>query len=97
MRLGRRWRVRDGRRHRLLVSLLFVGGLVGALASASASSELTGASSTTPVPGVARLAAAAVTFPAPSWIDTVGPIALSSPTVATIEGVTAVVFASEDP
>jgi hypothetical protein len=95
--MGRRWRVRDGRRrHRLFICLLFVAGLVGVLASAPTSSELSGVSSTTRVPGVARLAAAAVTFPAPSWIDTVGPIALSSPTVATIDGVTAVVFASED-
>lgn len=35
-------------------------------------------------------------FPIASWTDTVGPIALSSPTVATIDGVVAVVFGSED-
>ena len=43
-----------------------------------------------------RLDATSAPFPAPTWIDTVGPIALSSPTVATIDGVEAVVFASEN-
>jgi hypothetical protein len=36
-----------------------------------------------------------ISFPAPTWTDTVGPIALSSPTVATIDGVSAVIFANE--
>lgn len=40
-------------------------------------------------------AAPAATFPAPTWTDTVGPIALTSPTVARIDGVSAVIFASE--
>jgi hypothetical protein len=40
-------------------------------------------------------ASAQTTFPSPSYIDTVGPIALSSPTVATLEGVTAIVFGTE--
>ncbi|HWD24650.1 MAG TPA: hypothetical protein VG368_04240 [Acidimicrobiales bacterium] len=35
-------------------------------------------------------------FPAPNWIDTFGAVALSSPTVATINGVTALVFGSEN-
>jgi hypothetical protein len=39
--------------------------------------------------------ATAATFPAPTWTDTVGPIALSSPTVAKIDGVSAVIFGSE--
>ena len=43
-----------------------------------------------------RGAGAQITFPSPAWVDTVGPIALSSPTVATIEGVSAVVFGSQD-
>ncbi|HUZ22027.1 MAG TPA: hypothetical protein VMU75_15825 [Acidimicrobiales bacterium] len=43
-----------------------------------------------------HLGAPPTPFPAPTWIDTVGPIALSSPTVATIDGVEAVVFASEN-
>ena len=37
-----------------------------------------------------------VTFPQPNWIDTVGPVALSSPTVAKIDGVEAVIFGSEN-
>lgn len=37
-----------------------------------------------------------LTFPVPNWIDTTGPIALTSPTVATIDGVEAVVVASEN-
>ena len=39
---------------------------------------------------------ATLTFPGPNWIDTFGSVALSSPTVATIDGVTAVVFGSEN-
>ena len=35
-------------------------------------------------------------FPAPAWTDTLGAVALSSPTVATLDGVTAVVFGSEN-
>ncbi|HUY29580.1 MAG TPA: hypothetical protein VMV02_01130 [Acidimicrobiales bacterium] len=38
---------------------------------------------------------AATSFPAPTWSDTLGQIAISSPTVATVEGVQAVVFGSE--
>ncbi len=34
-------------------------------------------------------------FPSPRWQDTVGPVALSSPTVAEIDGTTALVFADE--
>ncbi len=34
-------------------------------------------------------------FPAPAWVDTVGPVAFSSPTVATIGGTQVVVFGSE--
>jgi outer membrane protein assembly factor BamB len=47
-------------------------------------------------PSVAVLDAAPVTFPAPTWSASIGPIALSSPTVAEIDGVDAVVFGSED-
>lgn len=39
---------------------------------------------------------ATITFPAPTWTDAVGPIAISSPTVATINGVDVVMFGSED-
>jgi hypothetical protein len=39
--------------------------------------------------------AQSTTFPAPTWVDTLGQIAISSPTVATIDGVQAVVFGSE--
>ncbi len=53
-------------------------------------------------PAIASAAAAAraphvasPSFPAPTWTDTVGPIALSSPTVAKIDGVSAIVFGSE--
>ncbi|HLI15918.1 MAG TPA: hypothetical protein VKV23_07700 [Acidimicrobiales bacterium] len=38
---------------------------------------------------------AAQPFPAPTWVDTAGPVALSSPTVATLDGVEAVVFGTE--
>lgn len=41
-------------------------------------------------------ASGATTFPGPNWIDTFGAVALSSPTVATIDGVSAVVFGSEN-
>jgi hypothetical protein len=34
-------------------------------------------------------------LPAPTWVDTFGPVALSSPTVAQLDGVTAVIFCSE--
>jgi hypothetical protein len=34
-------------------------------------------------------------FPVPSWIDTLGQVAISSPAIATIDGTTAVVFGSE--
>ncbi len=44
-------------------------------------------------PGIAE---GAVAFPAPNWSDTFGAVALSSPTVATIDGVTAVIFGSEN-
>jgi hypothetical protein len=44
----------------------------------------------------ATLDAAPLTFPGPTWSATVGPIALSSPTVAEIDGVDAVVFGSEN-
>ena len=40
-------------------------------------------------------ASSPVSFPTPTWTDTVGPIALSSPTIATIDGVSAVIFGSE--
>ncbi len=39
---------------------------------------------------------AEVTFPAPTWTDTVGPVAISSPTVTTIDGTQVVMFGSED-
>jgi hypothetical protein len=52
-------------------------------------------SKTTPVIN-AHLDAATPSFPSPTWTDTVGSIAISSPTVATIDGVQAVVFGSED-
>jgi len=39
--------------------------------------------------------AAPLSFPAPTWTDTIGPVALSSPTVTTLDGVPAVVFGSE--
>ena len=39
--------------------------------------------------------ATSASFPSPTWTDTVGPIALSSPTEATIDGVPAIVFGSE--
>src|SRR5690348_9451209 len=42
------------------------------------------------------LGAAVSGFSLPTWTDTVGPIAISSPTVATINGVQAVVFASQN-
>jgi len=35
-------------------------------------------------------------FPMPAWTDTLGAVALSSPTVATLDGVTAIVFGSEN-
>ena len=35
-------------------------------------------------------------FPSPSWIDTFGPVALSSPTVATVNGEVVVAFASQN-
>lgn len=37
-----------------------------------------------------------ITFPSPTWTDTVGPIALSSPTVTTINGVQVILFCSEN-
>lgn len=46
--------------------------------------------------GAASRPAIGNTFPTPVWFDTAGSVALSSPTVATIDGVTAVVFASEN-
>ncbi len=65
----------------------FVGGCALVTASATPSRQ----------PLRARLAVTTTAaFPAPTWTDTVGPIALSSPTVATIDGVEAIVFASED-
>ena len=36
------------------------------------------------------------TFPAPSWVDTFGPVALSSPTVATVNGRVFVAVASQN-
>ncbi len=37
-----------------------------------------------------------VSFPAPTWTDTVGPVALSSPTVTTMNGTQVVMFGSEN-
>lgn len=48
------------------------------------------------LPTAAGAAAGTGGFPQPLWSDTAGPVALSSPTVATIDGVSAVVFASEN-
>jgi outer membrane protein assembly factor BamB len=66
----------------------------GAVAVESAPAS--GAEPSRPTAQAVRLDSATVGFPAPNWTDTVGPIALSSPTVATIDGVEAVVFGSED-
>lgn len=44
---------------------------------------------------LAGAGAQTTSFPAPTWVDTLGQVAISSPTVATIEGVQAVVFGSE--
>jgi len=44
---------------------------------------------------VAHAQTATTTFPSPTWSDTLGQVAISSPTVATIDGVQAVVFGSE--
>jgi hypothetical protein len=54
------------------------------------------AATSPPERSAAELDAAPGTFPGPTWSATVGPIALSSPTVAEIDGVEAVVFGSED-
>jgi hypothetical protein len=66
----------------------------------SGNSGVTGASGSTGTTGISGPSGptglAALPFPQPTWTDTVGPIALSSPTVATINGVTAVVFGSEN-
>src|SRR5260221_2155704 len=75
--------------------------LLGVVPIALLTARVQGGPAGTPVPrtGVevpARLASVPASFPAPSWVDTVGPIALSSPTVATIDGVPAVVFGSEN-
>ena len=47
-------------------------------------------------PAVDASGATTITFPQATWVDTFGSVALSSPVVATIDGVTAVVFASEN-
>jgi len=39
---------------------------------------------------------AEVNFPAPTWTDTIGPVAISSPTVDTIDGTQVVMFGSEN-
>ena len=82
------------RRHGWVVALL--AALLGMVATLP--SETGGAAPKSTATLRAQLTAtlSSSTFPQPNWIDTVGPIALSSPTVATIDGVDAVVFGSED-
>jgi hypothetical protein len=57
---------------------------------------LIAASATAFAPALSGSASGSSVFPAPSWIDTFGAVALSSPTVATIDGVSAVIFGSEN-
>lgn len=45
---------------------------------------------------LAERALAPKLFPAPAWVDTVGPVALSSPTTGVIDGVPVVAFGSEN-
>lgn len=77
-------------------------GVLGVLAGALA--LIAGALAAGPVaagPVAARATGAAVgriatgPFPAPTWVDTVGPIALSSPTTGVLDGTPVVVFGSE--
>ena len=75
-----------------LGALVAIGG--SALGATSPAVMPAAAPSTAPLH--AQLEDLPLSFPAPTWTDTVGPIALSSPTVATIDGVSAVVFASEN-
>lgn len=71
--------------------------VLAVLGAWSIAASLRGSPLTTTAASGASLAKQVTTpnFPAPTWVDTVGPIALSSPTVATIDGVPAVVFGSE--
>ena len=71
----------------IAITLCTLAGLVGATATTSAASR----SLVSTVPS-----SETTSYPAPTWIDTIGPIALSSPTIATIDGIEAVVFASQD-
>ena len=65
-------------------------GLLGAFVIACASVSATAASNP---PAIAQTTSA---FPAPSWIDTFGPVALTSPTVATVDGRVVVAVASQN-
>lgn len=47
-------------------------------------------------PAASAQGGADVVFPAPTWTDTIGPVAISSPTVATINGTQVVMFGSEN-
>ncbi len=49
-----------------------------------------------PLSSAGTVAASAPLFPLPTWTDTVGPVALSSPTVATIAGTQVVMFGSQN-
>ena len=65
----------------LILGVLLSTGLT------TVSSPLAGAAVPKQLPG---------SFPAPLWVDTAGSVAISSPTVTTIGGVSVVVFASEN-
>ncbi|HVB07287.1 MAG TPA: hypothetical protein VNF07_13675 [Acidimicrobiales bacterium] len=84
---------RGPRRARLLTSAVRLAALLLAATAATPPAGASGVPQAAPLPG--HVDATAV-FPSPTWTDMVGPIALSSPTVATIDGTQAVVFASED-
>jgi outer membrane protein assembly factor BamB len=77
-------------------SLIAILALTAVVLSKGPSPDSHLASTPTAQPSVAELDAAPVTFPGPTWSASVGPIALSSPTVAQIDGVEAVVFGSQD-
>ncbi len=77
------------RRRRASFRLLVVASLIACSSSVFAAPDVAASAHARP------LASSPLSFPSPTWTDTVGPIALSSPTVATIDGVTAVVFGSE--
>jgi hypothetical protein len=70
--------------------------LLATLSSQTPGSELRASGTSAPTRLQATLDAAPLTFPAATWSATVGPIALSSPTVGEIDGVEAVVFGSEN-